>query len=300
MNNVIPYCSGSIITCSIWLVVEILIEDGILHWQVLDLQQKQRYICLQDHLSKCLRLVDGWMLCQPRIGLQCLRMLSVTKWVWVAYQLLEVQDKCIGARVRFQPNYQRKQLFVNGQWRRFFAIHQQAKKWVSTFCPFKNWHFVSVDLTKGKKLLSFLKLLRLLFSVDIPGFVATLVPHEWWAWGGWMVLQEEREDLGKTVFWPDFPPQAVGTGAVRGTKAYLLFILTSSTDQFDLISPFSVDRPTLVFQCFWWSCAFWAAPHVSVTNWSTIWSPDSALEDRAILETSGLGHEQPLPWPQNL
>ena len=65
-----------------------------------------------------------------------------------------------------------------------------------------------------------------------------------------MVVQEEGETLAKVFSDRILSPQAVGTGAVRGTKAYLLFILTSSTDQFDLISPFSVDRPTLVFQCF--------------------------------------------------
>ena len=70
-----------------------------------------------------------------------------------------------------------------------------------------------------------------------------------------MVLQKERKVFSDRIL----SPQAVGTGAVRGTKASLLFIpiLTlfsfpapQTTDQFDLISPFSVDRPTLVFNVF--------------------------------------------------
>ena len=34
--NVIPYCSGSLITCSIWVFIKIQIKDEILHWQVLE------------------------------------------------------------------------------------------------------------------------------------------------------------------------------------------------------------------------------------------------------------------------
>ena len=103
-----------------------------------------------------------------------------------------------------------------------------------------------------------------------------------------MVLQKERKVFSDRIL----SPQAVGTGAVRGTKASLLFIpiLTlfsfpapQTTDQFDLISPFSVDRPTLVLMFLMLICFLRSSTYTYVRPVeSIIWSTANA--DRAILD----------------
>ena len=158
----------------------------------------------------------------------------------------------------------------------------------------------------------FLKLLGplgLLFFLDIPGFVATFVRHEWWAGGGCMVVRCAGE-RGKSVFWPDFIPPGRGHWCSERNQGIFPFYYSNShlfflpqnitTDQFDLISPLSVDWPTLVFQCFSRSCFLNSCTCIYNKLSQSFGRHPVHLKTKQIWKLLDATMKQPLPWPWNL
>ena len=87
--------------------------------------------------------------------------------------------------------------------------------------------------------------------------------HERWDWGlaGWAA--GGAGGAGGRVFWPDFIPQAVGTGAVRGTKAFTFYsssynylynssLLINWSVWQDQSSLSRLTSSGLLFTCFWY------------------------------------------------